>query len=103
MFYYPNFDVMACVADGMPPYYFTSIYLSASAEECCAIYFPGVVAECIITSSLGGTDNIGGSYVLAINQQTGGSSSTVGSSTGNGFGSAAGGTIGTQISGSSWN
>jgi hypothetical protein len=82
-YYYPNFDVMACVADGMPPYYLTPMYFSESAEECCAVHFPGMVAECIIASSLSDTDDSGG-YILAINQQTGGS--TGGGSSWNGGG-----------------
>lgn len=66
--YYPDFDMMACVSNGMPPPYFSPMHFSSTVQECCAIHFTGVVAECIMKST-GGTD---GGYILAINHQTNG-------------------------------
>ena len=71
MMYYPNFDIMACVADGMPPPYFPSMYFHTSAHECCAIHFTGVVTECIMKSTAGMGDN---GYIIAVHH-TGGASS----------------------------
>ena len=68
MLYYPNFDIMACVADGMPPPYFSPMYFHTSEHECCAIHFSGVVTECIMKSM----SNSG--YILAVHH-TGGVSS----------------------------
>jgi hypothetical protein len=67
--YYPNFDMMTCVSGGMPPVYFSPMYLSTTAAECCAINFNEVVAECIV-KSMGDMDTSDGGFILAINQQT---------------------------------
>ena len=77
LLFYPNFDIMACVADGIPPPYFSSMYFHTSAHECCAIHFTGVVTECIMKSTGGRGD---GGYIIAISQQTTGGVSSGGKS-----------------------
>ena len=65
--FYPHFDMMACVSDGMPPAYFSPYYLSATAEECCSINFAGMVTECIVKSLSVVTDGGSGGYIVAVN------------------------------------
>lgn len=49
--FYPSFEMMTCLADGMAPSYFPPTYFSSSNQDCCMTHFPGMVAECIIHSS----------------------------------------------------
>ena len=65
--FYPHFDIMACVSDGMPPAYFSPYYLSATAEECCATNFAGMVTECIVKSLSMANAGDSGGYIVAVN------------------------------------
>lgn len=102
MLYYPNFDMMACVADGMPPPYFSSTYFSSSAQECCAVHFTGMAAECTMVSTGGMNGGGGGGFILAVNHQTSGASNGGSSAWMGSTGGKSGKTGGIGSSGYSW-
>ncbi|KAL3801235.1 hypothetical protein HJC23_012635 [Cyclotella cryptica] len=61
--FYPNFEMMTCLADGMAPSYLPPMYFSSSKEDCCMTHFAGMVAECILHSS---SSVSGGGYFVTV-------------------------------------